>query len=302
VGLLTADGRGRRYSRLRGATEQLLRLAYAGGWPARVLTAQPITAVHHRLAILPPGCPPLRVAFASDLHIGPITPPSLLDDALKQLAAWAPDVLLLGGDYVYLEATPAVCDTLRAFVAAVPAPLKLAVLGNHDLWTWHPRLEATLAEAGASVLVNAGRRLPAPHDRVLIAGLDDPWTGAPAPARAFVDHREGDVPIALVHAPDAVPLLGRWAPALTICGHTHGGQIALPGGGMIVSPSPLSRTYPHGEFAAPWGGRVVVSRGVGMVEVPLRAFAPPDVRLLTLVSGEGLHGEGLRDALEVDRP
>lgn len=268
--------------------EWLLQQGYAGGWAARAWGALPgqtrLDGIAHTLPILPPDSPPLRVAFASDLHLGPTTPLALLDRARDTLRAWAPDVLLLGGDYVFLEATPAVAGALRDWVAAIGAPTTLAVLGNHDLWTHHPRLEQALADAGACVLVNGAARLPAPHHRVLVAGLDDPWTGSPDPIRALAAQRPGDVVIALVHAPDAVPLLAEVAPALVVCGHTHGGQIALPGGRMIVAPSPMSRTYPHGQRTLPWGGQLVVSRGVGAVELPIRAFARPDVRLLTLTA------------------
>ena len=225
------------------------------------------------------------MAFASDLHIGPTTPPALLDAAFAQLRAWAPDLLLLGGDYVFLEATAARVARLEALVASVRAPCCAAVLGNHDLWTHHDRIEAALRAAGAHILVNAALRLPAPHAGLAVVGLDDPWTGQPDADAAFAavpDDVAGVV--VLCHAPDGVPLVADRAPLLVVCGHTHGGQIALPGGRPLLVPGPLGPTYPHGEhpLPGPGSGRLWVSRGLGGVEVPVRLYAPPDVLLLTL--------------------
>ena len=67
-----------------------------------------------------------------------------------------------------------------------------------------------------------------------------------------------------------------------MCGHTHGGQLALPGHRPILVPGPLSRDYPHGWHQVE-DLRLFVSRGLGGVEVPTRAWAPPDVLILDLV-------------------
>ncbi len=78
------------------------------------------------MALLAPSTPPLRVGFASDLHIGPTTPPGILDAAMRALAEAKLDVLLLGGDYVFLDATPKKAQRLAALIERVPARLKLA--------------------------------------------------------------------------------------------------------------------------------------------------------------------------------
>jgi predicted MPP superfamily phosphohydrolase len=178
-------GRGAHFSRGRKMGESVARLLYRQGWAARALQRLPgrvdVDVIRHTLPLLPrqqgPDTrPPLRIAFASDLHLGPLTAPRLLDNAFARLADLAPDVLVLGGDYVYMEATHAIARELEARVAAVPARVKVAVLGNHDLWTHHDRLEDALRRAGATVLINDGVRLPSPWDDVALVGLDDPWT------------------------------------------------------------------------------------------------------------------------------
>jgi uncharacterized protein len=283
---LKATGRGAHYSPTRGLIEAMLVQTYRGDWPGRLWGRLPgatrVQALHHRLALLPPGCPDLRVVFLSDLHVGPTTPPALLDRAVAMAAEARPDLLLLGGDYVFLEATAARCDRLSALISRIPATLKAAVLGNHDLWTHHPAIEAALAAAGVQVLVNSGRPLPEPWSQVGLGGLDEPWTGRPDPQLTLSEIAHLDCIIGLAHSPDGLPHLGGRV-ALLLCGHTHGGQLALPGGRPLVVPGPMGRRYPHGLHAVgdTW---LAVSRGLGGIDLPMRSFAPPDLLVLDLTA------------------
>jgi predicted MPP superfamily phosphohydrolase len=258
-------------------------ILWARHWPARLLDRigrHRVGEARHALDLARAGRPPLKLAFASDLHIGPLTPPGLLDEAFRALAAFAPDLLVLGGDYVFLDVRPAMAATLERLVASVPAATKLAVLGNHDLWTDHDVIERALERAGARVLVNQAARLPPPHDDIAVIGLDEPWTGRPQPEVAFAAASGADIRIAVAHAPEAVPdVVGRGA-ALMLCGHTHGGQIALPSGPIVVH-GPLGRRWSAGLYDVN-GMSLFVSRGVGAVDLPLRINAPSDVALFTI--------------------
>src|SRR5690349_8695202 len=159
---LASEGRGRDYSLARGFVETTLDLLYVGDWPGRLwgLTDRARQVRVVRTKVEAQGIPPLRIAFASDLHIGPTTSPYTLDRAFDLLSEARPDVLLLGGDYVFLHATPEKARELRRRVERVQARCKFAVLGNHDLWTTHRPLEDALTEAGARILINAAIRLP----------------------------------------------------------------------------------------------------------------------------------------------
>lgn len=288
--LLESRGRGVRYTVRRGVAETVLRAAYAFDWPARVWGRVPgacTVAVERRtFAVLPPGMPTLRLGFASDLHLGPTTPEPLLARAEAILRDAALDVLLLGGDYVFLDATPAKAARLGAFVENVGARRAFAVMGNHDLWTEHELLERALERAGAQVLVNEGVRFEGAHAAIVLGGLDDPWTGAPDAERAFRALRDGDVAIALAHAPEALPMVQPFRPVVLFCGHTHGGHVALPGGVPIVVPGPIGRAHHAGWYhfgTSTTTTTMVVSRGLGGIEVAFRTFAPPDVVVVDLV-------------------
>ena len=194
--------RGRFHSPLHQRIESILTTAYVGDWPARAWAAVPgatrVDVVRHSLALLPPrndgGAPraPLRLAFASDLHLGPTTSRRTLD---------------------------------RAFA---------------DLWTHHDRIEAAPARVGVRVLINEAVRLPAPWSDVAILGLDEPWTGRPDPDAAVAACGDATVKLAFAHAPEALPMLRGRGASLMLCGHTHGGHLALSGGKPLVIWAPTA--------------------------------------------------------------
>ena len=276
--------------------ERTLSVLYAGGWPARLWALVPgsarVTLIEHTLAIpgRDKGRPPLRIAFASDLHLGPTTPHEVLDAAFAQLRSTNADVLTLGGDYVFLGATKDRVKELQARVSALPVPVKLAVLGNHDFWARPERLEDALTQAGVRVLVDDSLRLPPPHDDVAIVGLDDPLTSLSLPDKIAQQEsvdaalaQVADVPIkiAVCHSPDGYPEVKGRGVQLLLCGHTHGGHIALPGYRPLWVPSPHGRLWPFGRHEVD-GLTVFVSRGVGGSLVPMRTYAPPDVAVFTI--------------------
>jgi predicted MPP superfamily phosphohydrolase len=199
----------------------------------------------------------------------------LLRHACQTLAAMQADLVLWGGDFVCLDARH--IDQVIEHMAAVRAPLgSFAVLGNHDLWVDYRYIERRLAHAGIEVLTNRNARLPAPFGNVWVCGLDDAQCGHPDAAAALAG-AEG-VRVVLMHAPDGLLALGDEHFEVAFCGHTHGGQIALPGGRPVMLPSgKLNRRYARGVHALEDQRHLVVSLGVGYSTVPFRAFAPPEV-------------------------
>jgi uncharacterized protein len=282
---MALEGRGRCYSHARGVSERVLARVFRGGWAPRLVRAagvqRAVRVVRHRVRCpgWPVGAGELRIGFVSDLHAGPTTHSSQIDEALTHLARERPDVLLLGGDYVFLSEPP--LAVIERAVGRVRAPLgAYGVMGNHDLWGDDRAITATLERAGARVLVNESVSLGAPFEHVSIAGLDDPWTGERDAGRAFVGAPR--VRVLLMHAPEGLALVGDRPFDVAVCGHTHGGHVALPGGVPVIVPGPLSRRYAHGRHAIAGGRTLLVSRGVGNTESPVRVNADPDVMLVTL--------------------
>jgi predicted MPP superfamily phosphohydrolase len=279
----------RRDDAARRKLEMILDRFYRPGrWAATLshaLGLQSGRPVHVDLRTLPlarkRGVRPLRIALASDFHAGATTSARVLANACARLDALKPDLLLLAGDFVSVRADD--LHALAALLATVRAPLgKFGVFGNHDLRANRQVLAEALEKAGVRMLVNEVVQLPAPHDDVSIVGLDDPIRGSPR--GEILDAADG-IRILLMHAPDGVLAAGDRHFDFAFCGHTHGGQIVLPGGTMPYLPhGELSREYPVGTFQVGAGRArtLLVSRGVGCSTVPVRVGCPAEVHLVTL--------------------
>ncbi|MES2296649.1 MAG: metallophosphoesterase [Pseudomonadota bacterium] len=253
----------------------IARLSYRCGLHGALsVTEHSVTLAGPRLAR------PLKIAFASDFHAGPSTDPAIFACLFAELERQAPDLLLLGGDFVNSRA--GALAQLVDGIARCQAPLgKFAVLGNHDLWSDEDHLRRGLAGAGVQVLVNRNCALPAPFEALSVCGMDDPWTGQADGAATFAG--AGPIRILLMHAPDGLLLLGAEKFDVGFAGHTHGGQVARRDGRPIVVPhGPLSRQYCYGHYALADKGSLVVSRGVGCSTLPLRINADPELVLCTL--------------------
>jgi hypothetical protein len=140
-----------------------------------------------------------------------------------------------------------------------------------------------LGAAGIQVLTNRQVRLPPPFQNVTLCGLDDHTSGAPD-AAAALDGAAG-VRLLLMHAPSGLLDVGDRPFSVAICGHTHGGQIALPRGRPLVVPhGALSRCHLAGRFDLDGGRTLLVSRGVGCSTLPFRVNSPSSVLSITLRS------------------
>ena len=223
--------------------------------------------------------PTLRIAFAADFHAGATTDERVLSAACRALTAFEPDVVLLGGDFVSVRAS--YIDRLAPLLAAIRAPLgKLAVLGNHDLRADRATVMRGLGDAGVRVLDNEPVRLPEPFDDVTICGVSDVLRGNPRPDLA-IDGVTG-TRIVLMHSPEALRAIGDRAFDLALCGHTHGGQVALPWGTpILMSGGSLNRRYVSGLFTVDDqpSKQLLVTNGVGCSTAPVRLFAAPEVHL-----------------------
>lgn len=224
---------------------------------------------------------PLTIALLSDTHAAlPDTPPARLARVCDAASALHPDLVLLAGDYVSsrkMQAAPVPPGRATAPFAHCRARLGvIAVLGNHDM---RPPVRgddvaAGLSAAGVTVLRNQAVR----RDDFWIAGVDDGDFGLPDIGAALARVPPGASALFLVHNPDAFAALPAGRIALTLAGHTHGGQIAPFG--PIVLPI-VHRQWARGLV---WdrGRPMVVTSGVGASFLPLRIGVPPEIVLIRL--------------------
>jgi predicted MPP superfamily phosphohydrolase len=223
---------------------------------------------------------PLSIVQLSDLHIDGWRDVRRLGYALSLVEQARPDAIVITGDFVL--------DDAEALQAAIPlltrlaAPLGVyAVLGNHDLWSDRHAVSEALHTSGITVLDNQGTMLTRGNASVYLAGLDDPWSGTPDLDTALSGNTAGLPVVLLLHEPDLghdIVESGRaW---LLLAGHSHGGQVRIPGRGPLVLPA-YARRYTQGLYPV-GSGWIYVNRGIGMATIPIRLFCRPEVTVLTI--------------------
>lgn len=222
-----------------------------------------------------------RILQVSDLHIDAL--PGLSNALLVAVRDVACDLLVITGDFLAGDRRAiddmGVLAPVRAMLNAVRArDGALAVLGNHDFAALVPTLETL----GLHVLVNEHVRVERNGERIGVIGLDDVHCYY-TPAAAAALHLAPSVPsIALVHSPEFAGEAAAAGCGLYLCGHTHGGQVCLPGGYPVVRS--LYRN--HALYSGRWclgDMEGLTSRGIGVSDdVPVRFQCPPEIHLITL--------------------
>lgn len=241
--------------------------------------AYDVTTVAMPFERLPAAFDGFRVLQLSDIHADTLADGGRrLRSILKGLAF---DVCVLTGDFRF--STYDRYDRAMAATAALVAELKAphgiwGILGNHDFVEFVPALEA----CGVRMLINEARPLSRGTDTIWLAGIDDahlygchdfPKTLADIPARAFK--------LLLSHSPETYALAAAAGFDYTLCGHTHGGQLCLPGGVPLMTNARCPRRF----CAGAWDYRGMhgyTSRGVGTSGLTARLCCPPEITIHVL--------------------
>ncbi len=239
---------------------------------------------------LPPALNGLRIAHISDVHAGIHMPQEKMQEIVAQTNALGADLVVQTGDMIDISQS-FIPDYVRAF-RDLHAPLGVVtVLGNHDRYTGQDAVIRGVRDAGQVFVRNGVHIVERGGAALALVGIDDPrnWRAddpqdedidqalrlTPPPKNAFrilLSHRPGAFDGA---APRSIPL--------TLAGHIHGGQFYLPVIGW--SPGRLITKYVMGHFTQ-GASQLYVSRGIGVVGIPLRVFAPPEIGLFELRRGD----------------
>jgi len=223
----------------------------------------------------------LRIGFITDTHVGPFISQDDLARATALIAAEQPDLILLGGDFISESPRYAgpTAEVLGQLVSSAPLGA-YAVLGNHDLSVSASRVSAALEDAGIPVLRNDAAAIDLGGEALWIAGIDETLLGHPDPPATFSQIPDGEPAIALWHEPQFAEHAAAQGAFLQLSGHTHGGQIRLPGVGPIGLPVHGKR-HVIGLTDAD-SMPVYTARGVGVYRPPMRFNCPPEVTIITL--------------------
>lgn len=236
--------------------------------------------VSHRM---PAGTAPIRVVLLSDLHSDPR--PRLEERLPDLVAAQHPDLIVYTGDSI--NSVPALATFKSCMTRLAKVAPTFAVRGNWDTWYWH----------GVPLFEETGvRELDGDSGSVDIRGTTV-WVGGVAVghedrASAVLSRiPEGGPALFLYHYPypDVLPAAGRDRIDLQVAGHTHGGQVALPWYGAIVTLSKYGKRYEAGLYPVE-NPPMYVNRGIGMeggMAPRVRFFARPEITVVELIPEAG---------------
>lgn len=225
--------------------------------------------------------PPLRVAQLSDIHVGWGTAPETLLQAQRLAHAARPDLLVLTGDYLNNSLTE--LDALEAWIASLPRPI-VATLGNHDHYSGALAIRRMLEKQGVITLVNESTVLDLGSRQLTVVGIDDGFTNRDDPELAFAHVARPDQALVLSHEPRTADLIGLHGGRLVLSGHTHGGQVALPGLTATLTRL-VGMRYLAGWYQA-GDSQLYVNAGIGTsVRLPrLGQQATPELAVFELVA------------------
>jgi uncharacterized protein len=223
---------------------------------------------------LPPALDGLRVGLITDIHHSATVSARDVARAVDMLKSTGAEIIVLGGDYVtygnraYVEP---VAELLSPLAAAPHG--SFAVLGNHDD---DRDMAAALTRNRFTVLKDQHTRLTVKGEALDVIGIRF-WTRRTSHLTQVL-RGVGPNAILLAHDPRRLAQAAQLNVPLVLSGHTHGGQVVLPGVGALAK-----KDFPVlAGFTTHTNTSIFVSRGVGTVYVPVRLNCPPDVAVLTL--------------------
>lgn len=228
---------------------------------------------------LPPALDGLKIIHLTDIHHSLFTPLEEVDRVVQLANRFEPDIVALTGDYVTLS--PAYIGPVARALGKLRARRGVfAVLGNHDFQVDADGVTRALRSHRIRVLRNSHHPIRAGGRTLWMLGVDDLWSNSDDLPAALDSVPARDAKILLCHNP-----LGVWQAStrgvdLVLSGHTHGGQVRLPG---IRS---LYRSKLGERFVEGWNRlnstQIYVSRGIGKVVVPIRVACPAEIACLRL--------------------
>ena len=235
-----------------------------------------LTVEWHDLSLKNWDADGFRVAVVSDIHANSDREARVAAEACKIAVAEKPDIIVLPGDFVNFS-DPITLQHLKVALGPLrnaSCPV-LGTLGNHDYWTRNPEtVMSTVRRWGVNLLRNESIDL----NGVTVFGIDDAIAGLHRPDVIRSGEHAKSL-LTLFHEPDFVSEVPRFV-SLQISGHSHGGQVCLPGGISLHTPRG-ARKYIAGFFEdSPVP--LYVTRGVGTVGPRIRLFCRPEVSILTL--------------------
>jgi uncharacterized protein len=240
------------------------------------------------IANLPPQFDGFRIVQISDIHLEEFAEEYYLREVIRQVNALAADLLLVTGDFVSrgpfsIGVGMNAAARCGALISTLTCPERYGVLGNHDVTVGSRLVRDHMENNGLPLLVNQYTRIERGGAHIFLGGVDDIAEGYPNLSLAVPERPDAPV-ILMAHEPDYADKIvtherGRVV-NLILSGHTHGGQVRIPGFRPLALP-PLGRKFPEGHYLM-GRSQLYVNRGIGTVGVPFRLNCPAEITVATL--------------------
>jgi predicted MPP superfamily phosphohydrolase len=247
-----------------------------------------------RLGRLPAEFEGFTIAQLSDFHYEERFSIVPIRKAVELVNTLHADLIVLTGDFITVGMLESGSHA-RKHAAEAAAPCasilsglkarlgKYAVLGNHDAFANATLVTRALESSGIPVLNNRSVPIERNSSRFWLAGIEDALEAQPDLGAAIENIPSGETAILLAHEPDFADEAGLKSVDLQLSGHSHGGQIWIPGIGAPWLP-PLGRRYPRGMYNV--GNLILYTNiGIGTIRAPIRINCVPEVTLITLRAG-----------------
>jgi predicted MPP superfamily phosphohydrolase len=250
-----------------------------------------LTRIEVRLPRLPRAFDGFTIAQLSDFHYERHFSAIPIRKSIELVNRLDPDLVVLTGDFVTVGFFESRAHARRySALRAVPCAKllrdlkarygKYAVLGNHDAASNPAFITDALSSEGIPVLTNASVPIERGSARFWLAGIDDALESQPDLGAAIEKIPPGETTILLAHEPDFADEAALMPVDLQLSGHSHGGQIWIPGIGAPWLP-PLARNYPRGLYRIE-NLVLYTNIGIGSIRAPIRINCIPEVTLITL--------------------
>ncbi len=234
-----------------------------------------------RIKNLPQSLTGLNVGLISDIHSGAYMSKEEIDEYVRALMSFKPDIIFVPGDFVTI--LPSEIYPVIESLSNLKAPLGVyGCLGNHEFYSRAPDdITKRLEDAGVKMLRNENITIDIRGNKVALIGIDDLGHGDNFPA-AMQGVSSDQLKILMSHKPYFFPKAAEAGIDLVLSGHTHGGQVVfVKVGDFALAPATFVSKYVAGLYDI-GDSLMYVSRGVGTIGVPFRINCPPEITLLTL--------------------